>query len=59
MLIFLEEKAKQSGVSQIETHASITARPFFEKYGFRVIYPQTVERKGQTLTNYVMRKKLK
>ncbi len=36
------------------THASITARPFFEKRGYRVVKEQQVERKGIFLTNFVM-----
>ncbi|HIY63428.1 MAG TPA: GNAT family N-acetyltransferase [Candidatus Mediterraneibacter stercoripullorum] len=44
---------------QITTHASITAKPFFEKRGYRVIREQQVERKGILLTNYVMEKILK
>lgn len=39
------------------THASITARPFFEKRGYRVVRKQQVERKGILLTNYVMEKR--
>lgn len=38
----------------ITTHASITARPFFEKRGYRVVREQQVERRGVWLTNYVM-----
>lgn len=45
-----------SGVSTFQTHASITARPFFEKRGYRVVREQQVERKGVLLTNYVMEK---
>ena len=41
------------------THASITARSFFEKQGYRVIREQQVERKGLLLTNFVMEKTLK
>ena len=44
---------------QFTTHASITAKPFFEKRGYRVIREQQVERKGILLTNYVMGKILK
>ena len=40
----------------IITHASITARPFFEKRGYRIVKEQTVERRGIRLTNYVMEK---
>lgn len=38
------------------THASITARPFFEKRGYRVVNAQQVERNGVLLKNYVMEK---
>ena len=40
----------------ILVHASITARPFFEKRGYRVIKEQKVERQGVLLTNFVMEK---
>lgn len=43
-------------VPVITTHASITARPFFEKRGYRVVKEQQVERKGILLKNYVMEK---
>lgn len=38
------------------THASITAKPFFEKRGYKVVKEQQVERQGIFLTNYVMEK---
>lgn len=38
----------------IVTHASITARPFFEKRGYRVLKEQQVVRRNVKLTNYVM-----
>lgn len=38
------------------THASITARPFFEKRGYHVVRQQRVERQGVSLTNFVMEK---
>ena len=38
------------------TYASITAKPFFEKRGYRVVKSQVVERCGVQLTNYVMEK---
>ena len=41
---------------KIVTHASITAKPFFEKRGYRVVREQQVERRGVLLTNYVMEK---
>ena len=42
----------------IVTHASITARPFFEARGYTVLREQQVERQGILLTNYVMEKRL-
>lgn len=41
----------------ITTHASITARPFFEGRGYRVIREQQVERHGVWMTNFVMEKR--
>ena len=38
------------------THASITARPFFEKRGYTVVKAQQVVRKGISIRNYIMRK---
>lgn len=38
----------------IVTHASITARPFFEKRGYRIVKEQLVERNGVFLKNYIM-----
>ena len=38
------------------THASITARPFFERRGWRVLRAQQVERRGVLLTNFIMEK---
>ncbi len=43
-------------VSCITTHASITAKPFFEARGYRVLREQQVTRNGVILTNYVMEK---
>lgn len=41
------------------THASITARPFFEKRGYVVVKQQNVPIRGQFLTNFVMEKRPK
>lgn len=55
----LEGLAVSRGERYMTTHASITARPFIEKQGYRVIREQQVERKGLLLTNFVMEKTLK
>lgn len=39
-------------------NVSITARPFFERFGFRVVREQQVLIRGETLTNYLMEKLL-
>lgn len=41
---------------RITVHASLTARPFFERRGYRVLRAQEVERRGVRLTNFVMEK---
>lgn len=40
----------------ITTHASITAKLFFENRGYRVVKKQTVIRHGMKLINYLMEK---
>ena len=40
----------------ITTHVSITAKPFFQQRGYRVVKKQEVIRLGIALTNYVMEK---
>ena len=47
---------KKYEVERITTHASITAKSFFEKRGYRVIKKQFVERHGVRLINYIMEK---
>ena len=47
---------EQAVQGRIVTYASITARPFFEKRGYRVIKEQQVERQGIFLTNFIMEK---
>lgn len=46
------------GTKSVRVHASITARPFFEKRGYRVVKSQGFERHGVMLTNFVMVKDL-
>ena len=51
-----DELEQHSPTPKFTTHASITARPFFEKRGYTVIKEQQVERRGVRLTNFVMQK---
>lgn len=50
------EQLEQTVQGNIITHASITARPFFEKRGYKVVKEQQIERQGIFLTNFVMEK---
>ena len=50
------DRLEQAVPGTITTHASITAKPFFEKRGYKVVKEQQVERQGIALTNFVMEK---
>ena len=50
----LEQSVKGN---KLTTHASVTARLFFEKRGYKVIREQKIIRNGICLTNYLMEKK--
>lgn len=52
----LEQQAAQQGVSFFTTHASLTAKSFFEKRGYRAIRTNQVDRNGIQLTNFIMEK---
>jgi putative acetyltransferase len=52
----LEQAVK---VNKIITHASITAKPFFEQRGFKVVKEHQVVRNRIALTNYVMEKQVR
>ncbi|GAA0077648.1 GNAT family N-acetyltransferase [Clostridium sp. CTA-5] len=47
---------KTYSVEYIITHASITAKSFFEKRGYKMIKKQFIERNGVVLINYIMKK---
>lgn len=48
---------QRCAAQRFTTHASITARSFFEKRGYHAVKEQQVEREGIFLTNFVMVKK--
>jgi putative acetyltransferase len=58
LLEHIEKEARHIGQSRLYAEASITARPVFEAMGFRVITPQTVVVRGQSMTNFKMEKLL-
>ena len=48
------QRAKNKHIHLIFAEVSITAKPFFEKWGFRIVTQQTIVRKGVELTNFKM-----
>lgn len=52
----LELAALKQNIFNFTTHASITARPFFEKQGYQILRENTVIRKGVLLNNFIMSK---
>lgn len=54
--VICEELEQAVHTTKIRTHASITAKPFFERRGYKVIKEQQVIRSGIFLTNYAMEK---
>ncbi len=54
----VESAARAKNISRLYTEASITARPFFERWGFATLAEQQVEIRGVALTNYLMQKEL-
>lgn len=50
--------AKARKITKLHAQVSITAKPFFQHFGFQLFKAQQVEIRGQTLTNYLMERPL-
>lgn len=50
------DRLENKVTGRIMVNASITAKPFFEKRGYRVLREQQIKRQGITLINFVMKK---
>ncbi|WP_406610962.1 N-acetyltransferase family protein [Agarivorans sp. JK6] len=48
--------AEQRGIQRLYSEVSITARPFYEYFGFKVVQAQEMEVRGQKLRNFIMEK---
>jgi putative acetyltransferase len=57
LLDTVENAARVQRLAVLNTNASITARPFFEKHGFQVVRSQDVALRGHRLTNFRMEKR--
>lgn len=56
LLSEVEKIARRYGVHKISVKVSVTARPFFEKHGYKVVKEQKAKANRLYLTNYVMEK---
>jgi putative acetyltransferase len=54
----VEHELRAIGVSRIFTEASLAARAFFERSGFRVVAEESVECRGAYLRRYAMDKEI-
>jgi putative acetyltransferase len=54
LLTWAAEHAAAGGATRLTTHASITARPFFERHGFTVDHRREPVLRGVTMVNYAM-----
>lgn len=52
------EIREQKRLGRLYSHVSITAKPFFEHFGFKEIKKQQVKIRDQILTNFVLEKTL-
>lgn len=58
LLAHVEAHARAKGLTDLTSNVSITARSFFERYGFIVQAEQHPVMVGVQLTNYAMKKNL-
>ena len=56
LLSEVKKIARRYGVPKISVEVSVTARPFFEKHGYKVVKEQKAKANRLYLTNYVMEK---
>ncbi|WP_424926660.1 GNAT family N-acetyltransferase [Amaricoccus tamworthensis] len=54
LLNAITTEASRRGMHRLKTHASLAARPFFERHGWTIVKQQTITRGGAGLANYVM-----
>lgn len=56
LYIEIENEARRQQKTMLTSDVSKTARPFFEKNGFKIVKEQVVDKKGVKLINYKMTK---
>nr|WP_194720270.1 GNAT family N-acetyltransferase [Cellulosimicrobium arenosum] len=58
LLAWVVQTATRDGATELTTHASRTARPFFERHGFVLVREQRPVLRGVELVNFAMRRPL-
>lgn len=58
LLSDMETRARALGTRRMFTEASLTAYPFFQRRGFKLVRAQEVERRGVRFRNFVMERAL-
>ena len=58
LMSHIENLSNQKGLDKLYSEVSITAKPFFEKHGFKTAKKNIVRTNNQKLTNFIMRKHL-
>lgn len=53
------ETGRSRGIAKFRSEVSITARPFYEHFGFEVVEEQVVALRGEKLRNFIMVKCVK
>jgi len=54
LMNYIFSLADERKIPRLYSHVSITAKPFFERFGFSIESEQTVEIRGEALSNFNM-----
>ena len=54
----IEEKARETGLTRIDVHASLMAQPAFSAVGFEIVQPEQVRIGDQVFDRFAMEKRL-
>ncbi|WP_417533061.1 GNAT family N-acetyltransferase [Marinobacterium stanieri] len=58
LMVHIELQAQYLGLNALHAHVSLTAEPFFKRFGFEVVKREVVQVRGQTLSRCLMRRDL-
>ena len=58
LFAYAQNLAEQKGIKRLYLEASIVAKPFFEKRGFKTLHRNEIKRNGQMIVNFSMEKVL-